>query len=105
MLISLFLHVLAFLGGLAIVAGTVFSAMRTFVLPRSASDPLTRLVFLIIRYLFAPLLIRARTHIERDTRYGPLRPALPPGASANLVFAGGPGLHRHILEFGRWLVV
>jgi hypothetical protein len=66
MLFSLVLHVLAFLGGLAIVAGTVFSALRTFVLPRSASDPLTRLVFLTIRYLLAPLLSWARTYDERD---------------------------------------
>jgi hypothetical protein len=39
------LRVLVFLSGLVIVAGTVLSAMQTFVLPRSARDPLTRVVF------------------------------------------------------------
>ena len=53
--------------GLAIVAGTLYSAIETFVLPRSANDPLTRLVFLSIRGCLicgpnAHVRIRTRSH-------------------------------------------
>ena len=37
-----FLHILAFLGGLTLVVGTLRSAVRTFVVPRSINDRVTR---------------------------------------------------------------
>lgn len=68
--------------GLAIVAGTLYSAIETFVLPRSANDPLTRLVFLSIRRLFDLRTKRARSYQERDrimAFYAPITLlALPP---------------------------
>jgi hypothetical protein len=57
---------LVFILGLAIVAGTLYSAIETFVLPRSANDPLTRVVFLSIRRLFDLRTKRARSYEERD---------------------------------------
>lgn len=60
------LRIAAFLLGSAIVAGTIASAIRTFVLPRSASDNLTRIVFQLMRLAFSPWTRRARTYAERD---------------------------------------
>ena len=45
-------HDLAFLVGLIIVILTLFSAISTFVLPRSSRSPLTRLVFRLLREVF-----------------------------------------------------
>jgi hypothetical protein len=62
----LFLHILVFLLG-AVVAGTaLFSAVQTFVLPRSANDPITRLVFITIRKLFDFRLRWAKNYEQRD---------------------------------------
>jgi hypothetical protein len=46
------LRVIAFLTGLVIAAGTVFSAIETFVVPRSVQDVLNRVVFRGMRKLF-----------------------------------------------------
>jgi hypothetical protein len=68
--------------GLLVVAGTLVSAIRTFVLPRSAPDTLTRVVFVTIRSLFALRLRGARTYAERDRALALYAPfsllALPP---------------------------
>jgi hypothetical protein len=61
-----FLRILAFLLGLAIVARTVFSAIQTFVLPRSANDRLSRFIFETIFALFRVLLRKTRTYAQRD---------------------------------------
>ncbi len=47
------LQAAAFIAGLALVAGTVFSAIGTFVVPRSFQDVLSRSVFRAIRFLFS----------------------------------------------------
>ncbi len=52
--------------GLLLVAGTLRSAVRTFVLPRSARDPITRGVFLATRLLFAARARFARDYAARD---------------------------------------
>jgi hypothetical protein len=62
----IFLHVLAFIFGAAIVVGTLYSAVETLVLPRSAPDPLTRVVFVCVRRLFDLRLRRAHSYAERD---------------------------------------
>jgi hypothetical protein len=62
----LILHILAFAGGLVIAAGTIFSAIETFVVPRSVQDSLTRLVFSVIRLIFALVLRRAKSYESRD---------------------------------------
>jgi len=61
-----FLHGIIFLLGVTIVIVTLFSAIKTFVLPRGAPDWLTRLVFNIVRWIFALILSRARTYTLRD---------------------------------------
>lgn len=63
---TLLIDILVFLLGLAIVAYTLFSAVRTFVLPRSAPDGLTRFVFVIIRQFFNLRLRFAKTYEDRD---------------------------------------
>jgi len=48
----LIIRVLVFIFGALVVMLTVLSAVKTFVLPRSAPDPLTRIIFLSVRSLF-----------------------------------------------------
>ena len=62
----LVVRVLVFIAGLAIVAGTFLSAVRTFVLPRSAPDQLTRVIFLLMRRLFDLVLKRTASYEDRD---------------------------------------
>ncbi len=64
------LQILAFLAGVVVVAGTIFSAIETFVLPRSTQDILSRLVFRGMRKIFAIPLHWARTYEERDRILG-----------------------------------
>jgi len=63
---DLLARILVFLAGALLVSVTVFSAVQTFVLPRSANDPVTRQVFIIIRRVFDLLNRRARTYEARD---------------------------------------
>jgi hypothetical protein len=69
------LHALAFTAGLIIVLLTVFSAVATFVLPRSSRSVLTRIVFRLLRRLFDVPLHFAGTYARRDAilaYYAPL---------------------------------
>ncbi|TAK13598.1 MAG: hypothetical protein EPO32_04715 [Anaerolineae bacterium] len=59
-------RILAALLGLIIVAATVLSAVRTFVLPRAAHDPITRIVFRGLRRVFDFRLRFARDYETRD---------------------------------------
>jgi hypothetical protein len=59
-------HTLAFLAGVAIIVGTLVSAVRTFVVPRSISDWLTRRVFLTMRRIFDTIVLPIRTYRGRD---------------------------------------
>src|SRR6266511_5538749 len=66
---------IVFIAGFAIVAGTFLSAVRTFVLPRSAPDRLTRTIFLLVRRLFNLVLKRTASYEDRDrvmALYAPL---------------------------------
>jgi hypothetical protein len=66
---------LAFLAGLVIVTGTLFSAIETFILPRSVQDVLTRAVFQVVRIFFNLALKGTRTYQGRDrimSFYAPL---------------------------------
>jgi len=71
-----------FLLGAALVGGTLFSAVQTFVLPRGANTLLTRWVFLVMRALFGVRLRLARSYKERDSVMALFAPlgllALPP---------------------------
>lgn len=55
-----------FIVGVFLVIGMLRSAIRTFVLPRSANDPFSRIVFLSMRRIFNLLTNRARSYGERD---------------------------------------
>ncbi len=87
MLIQLF----AFAAGFGIVAATLYSAIETFVLPRSANDPLTRVVFLSIRSLFDLVAGRSHTYEERDrimALYAPISLLILPPIWLILVLLG-----------------
>jgi hypothetical protein len=56
----------AFLAGVIAVILTLYSAVSTFVLPRSARSPLTRLVFTRLRAVFDLILHFARSYRQRD---------------------------------------
>jgi hypothetical protein len=62
----LFLRIATFVLGVFLVGSTLVSAVRTFVLPRSAPDRLTRVVFVAMRSLFNLRLRRAHTYADRD---------------------------------------
>src|SRR5262249_20891351 len=59
-------HAATFIIGVFIVAAALLSAVRTFVLPRSANDPVTRRVFIGMRTVFDLSLRRARDYERRD---------------------------------------
>ena len=60
------LHILALIAGITLVFASVLSAIRTFVLPRNARDPLARQVFLTTRWIFNKRVNRAKTYLQRD---------------------------------------
>lgn len=91
----LLIQVLAFLVGAAIVAFTVFSAIETFVLPRSANDPLTRFVFVRVNGLFRLWTKRSMTYEERDRRmafFAPVALLVLPPVWLILVMIGYTGM-------------
>ncbi|MBL8063293.1 MAG: hypothetical protein JNK32_09760 [Anaerolineales bacterium] len=63
---NLILSILAFVSGLGIVVLTIFSAISTFVLPRSARSKLDRLVFSVLRRLFEFIMKFAGSYERRD---------------------------------------
>lgn len=69
------LRAIVFLVGLTMVIITVMSAIRTLILPRSARDKLTALVFVNMRRLFRLRLHRVTEYVKRDSimaLYAPL---------------------------------
>jgi hypothetical protein len=85
------LQIVVFLLGLAAVAGTILSAMRTFVLPRSARDVLTAAVFIATGYVFGLATRRATSYNDRDrimALYAPVSLLLLPLTWLALVLAG-----------------
>ena len=62
----LILKVFVFILGLVIVAATIVSAIRTFVLPRSVPDPLTNFVLRTVRFFFNLRLRSADNYADRD---------------------------------------
>lgn len=74
-------QVLVALAGVAIIARTVLSAVRTFVVPRGDNDPLTRLAFRVMRKVFSLLTPPSRPYAARDrilAYYGPIALMLLP---------------------------
>lgn len=62
----IFVQGVAFILGILIVIGTVFSAVETFVLPRGAPDPLTDFVFRSIRKIFNLIIRGDHDYRARD---------------------------------------
>jgi len=60
------LHAIFFLAGLLLVIWTMFSAVRSFVLPRGMPDFVTRTVFILIWQLFRLRLHWGKNYRERD---------------------------------------
>jgi hypothetical protein len=54
------------LAGVLLILAVYDSALRTFVLPRGSSNPLTRIVFLVLRWAFDRLASESRTYETRD---------------------------------------
>ncbi len=75
-------RVVVFVLGLWLVLRTLVSATVSFVLPRSAPDAITRVVFLVVRGLFDLRTNRARSYAARDRAMALYAPvsllALPP---------------------------
>ncbi|MBI3742436.1 MAG: hypothetical protein HY257_11875, partial [Chloroflexi bacterium] len=76
------LQLIIFFLGLALVVWTIFSAIRTFVLPRGEQDTLTRIVFITTRFLFYTAVRPMKSFVKRDrvlAYYAPVSLlALPP---------------------------
>lgn len=73
--LSALVRIILFLCGLSVVLSTLLSAVRTFVLPRSAPDYIVRHVFLTARKLFEIRMRRCTTYEQRDAimaMYAPL---------------------------------
>jgi hypothetical protein len=60
------LRLIVFIAGFLIVLVSLISAIRTFVLPRSARDPLTALFFNTSRRIFNKFARKRETYAERD---------------------------------------
>lgn len=88
-------HVVIFLLGLALVVATLFSAIRSFVLPRSANDRMARILFLSLRFVFNKLMQPMRSYIQRDALmayYAPIGLLLLPVFWLTLVLIGYMGM-------------
>ncbi len=59
-------RILVFVIGIAVVVSTLFSAMSTFVLPRSARSRLNRTLFGVLRRIFEKLMHFAKTFKKKD---------------------------------------
>jgi len=62
-----FVHILVFSVGFVTIILTIFSAISTFVLPRSARSQLNRIIFGLLRRVFESILHFAKTYPQRDT--------------------------------------
>lgn len=91
MTLSYLWRVVVFLAGAGLVAGTALSAVRTFVLPRSARPLLPVFVFRGMRLLFLLRLRRAATYEKRDrvmALYAPISLLILPLAWLAMTLAG-----------------
>jgi hypothetical protein len=82
--------------GLGVIGIALRSAIRTFVLPRSANDPLTRMVFLAMRVIFVPFTNDRRVYEARDNAtalYAPVSLIALPVVWLILVLIGYMGLY------------
>lgn len=91
----LLLRIFVFLLGLFVVVYVFISALKTFVLPRSAPDFLVRLVFRALRVLFNMRLRFASTYVRKDAImavFAPLSLLTLPVVWLNCVLVGYMGM-------------
>jgi hypothetical protein len=89
-------RILVFLAGLALIAWTLISAVKTFVLPRGVNVWLTQFVFFIVGGFFRWRARRAASYKERDqimALFAPLALLLIPVVVLTLVLVGYAGLY------------
>lgn len=99
------LHLLVFILGIAIVTRTVFSAIQTFVLPRSANDRLSRFIFQTVFNLFRVLLRKTRTYEQRDhimAFYAPISLLTLIPIYLILILIGFTGMYWAVGNVGSW---
>jgi hypothetical protein len=85
------LQLLVALAGVAVIARTVLSAVRTFVVPRGDNDRLSRVAFLGVRRAFNLVARPSRPYAERDrvmAYYGPIALMLLPAFWLMLLILG-----------------
>src|SRR5215813_13393294 len=84
-------RILIFVLGSALVIYTLLSAVRTFVLPRSARDGLTQAIFINSRRFFNIWNYRSKTYEDRDrimALYAPVTLLIMPAVWLILVAIG-----------------
>jgi hypothetical protein len=99
----LVVRVLVALLGAGVVAAVVVSAIRTVVVPRGEPVLLTRVVFVTVRKLLAPLLHPRRSYLKRDrimARYAPTALMMLPLAWALGVIAGFTLIYWALVQRG-----
>jgi hypothetical protein len=90
--------------GVGLIVSVVDSALRTFVLPRGARTPLTRIVFVGLRVVFDLIARPARTYERRDrimALYAPIGLLLLVGVWLLMVIVGYMLLYR-VVDGGSW---
>ncbi len=85
------LRILVFMLGVALVARSLFSAIQTFVLPRSANDRLSRSVFRLMLGVFRLILRKTASYEQRDrvmAYYAPIALLILPPTLLALILTG-----------------
>ena len=94
---ELVIRLVAFVAGVAIVVLTLRSAVRTFILPRSAVDEISRAVFLTMRRIYNLFTARATSYAERDRTmafYAPVSLLVLLAVWMALILLGYTGIYR-----------
>jgi hypothetical protein len=96
--VPLIIRVIVFVAGVSLVAWTLFSAIRTIVLPRGAPDQLTRIEFAGVRRVLLALPLRLARSYEQTDRvlafYAPISLLALLFAWLALVLVGYTGIFR-----------
>jgi len=91
------IRMVSFTAGFVLVAVTLRSAVRTFVLPRSAADQISRSVFLFMRKLYNLFSARATSYLDRDRTmafYAPVSLLVLLAVWMALILIGYGGIYR-----------
>jgi hypothetical protein len=97
--------VLCVVGGVVVIAAVLDSAIRTFVLPRGVSTPITRTVFLTVRFFFDSMARLAKSYEGRDrvmALYGPVALFTLVWTWVILVLAGYAAIYYGLVTVRSW---